>query len=193
MTAPQSESILIVDFGSQVTQLIARRVREAGVYCEIHPFNNFDAAQIQAFDPKGVILSGGPASTHAEGSPRAPQEIYEAPLTPFVGHFVGSPGMNFVAGHRFGYPQATIGFRPEWATLTEFGAKNAQLEGPVGERCFLGTKDRVSQGLTYVATEYGELAVEGPLRQGQMLGVAVSRFVRYENEKLVEVVNVPAT
>jgi len=64
MTEPASaaDSILIVDFGSQVTQLIARRIREAGVYCEIHPFNTAGAA-FKALNPKGVILSGGPAST----------------------------------------------------------------------------------------------------------------------------------
>jgi GMP synthase (glutamine-hydrolysing) len=69
-------SILILDFGSQVTQLIARRVREAGVYCEIHPFNRTDE-QIRAFQPKGIILSGGPASTTETGSPRAPQAVWD--------------------------------------------------------------------------------------------------------------------
>ena len=71
------ESILIVDFGSQVTQLIARRVREAGVYCEIAPFQLADTA-FERMKPKGVILSGGPASTGEIDSPRAPQAIFEA-------------------------------------------------------------------------------------------------------------------
>jgi GMP synthase (glutamine-hydrolysing) len=78
MTA-HSDSILIVDFGSQVTQLIARRVREAGVYSEIAPFN----AAAEAFDrlkPKGIILSGGPASVMWDDSPRAPQHFFEAGL-----------------------------------------------------------------------------------------------------------------
>ena len=74
-----SNSILIVDFGSQVTQLIARRVREAGVYCEIHPFQAADAA-FQKMKPAAVILSGGPASVTAANSPRAPQAIFEAGL-----------------------------------------------------------------------------------------------------------------
>jgi GMP synthase (glutamine-hydrolysing) len=69
------EKILILDFGSQVTQLIARRVRESGVYCEILPFNA-DPARITAFAPRGVILSGGPASVSDEGSPRAPDLIF---------------------------------------------------------------------------------------------------------------------
>jgi GMP synthase (glutamine-hydrolysing) len=63
-----SEKILILDFGSQTTQLIARRVREARVYCEIHPCT-MPLAEVQAYAPKGVILSGGPASVYAEGAP----------------------------------------------------------------------------------------------------------------------------
>ncbi len=73
------QSILIVDFGSQVTQLIARRIRETGVYCEIHPFQSAGAA-FAAMQPKGVIFSGGPASVTDEGSPRAPQEIINSGL-----------------------------------------------------------------------------------------------------------------
>jgi len=68
---------LIIDFGSQVTQLIARRLRELSVYCEIHPFNRVDAAFLEAYAPKAVILSGGPASVTAEGSPRAPEAVFE--------------------------------------------------------------------------------------------------------------------
>src|SRR3954463_12395478 len=71
------DKILIVDFGSQVTQLIARRVREEGVYCEIVPFQKAEAA-FDAMKPRGVILSGGPESVHEEGSPRAPQKIFDA-------------------------------------------------------------------------------------------------------------------
>ena len=69
--------VLIVDFGSQVTQLIARRVREAGVYCEIHPFSKASEA-FARLKPKAVILSGGPASVPEAGSPRAPAEIFES-------------------------------------------------------------------------------------------------------------------
>jgi GMP synthase (glutamine-hydrolysing) len=71
------EKILILDFGSQVTQLIARRVRESGVYCEILPFNA-DPERIAAFAPRGIILSGGPASVADQGSPRAPDQIFSA-------------------------------------------------------------------------------------------------------------------
>ncbi len=71
------DSILIVDFGSQVTQLIARRVREAGVYSEIAPFSKAEEA-FARLQPKGVILSGGPASVVDEGSPRAPDVIFDS-------------------------------------------------------------------------------------------------------------------
>jgi GMP synthase (glutamine-hydrolysing) len=70
-----TDRILILDFGSQVTQLIARRVRESGVYSEIHPYT-MDAADIRAFAPKGVILSGGPASVTQAATPRAPETVF---------------------------------------------------------------------------------------------------------------------
>ena len=75
-----TDRILIIDFGSQVTQLIARRVRENGVYCEIHPYNRVDADSLSAFDPKAIILSGGPASVTATEAPRAPTAIFESGL-----------------------------------------------------------------------------------------------------------------
>ncbi|MBE7636982.1 glutamine-hydrolyzing GMP synthase [Sneathiella sp. P13V-1] len=68
-------SILIIDFGSQVTQLIARRVREAGVYSEIVPFNKA-AEKLDEFSPSGVILSGGPASVIGDETPRAPEKVF---------------------------------------------------------------------------------------------------------------------
>ena len=71
-----SDKILILDFGSQYTQLIARRVRELGVYCELHPWDISDD-DIRAFAPKGVILSGGPESVTEENSPRAPQAVWD--------------------------------------------------------------------------------------------------------------------
>src|SRR3954452_24372993 len=83
MTVHPTESILIVDFGSQVTQLIARRIREAGVYCEIAPFNAAEEA-FERLKPQGVILSGGPASVTADNSPRAPQMLFDSGL-PLLG------------------------------------------------------------------------------------------------------------
>jgi len=83
MTIAHDESVLIVDFGSQVTQLIARRVREAGVYSEIAPFSSAEAA-FHRMKPKGIILSGGPASVTEDGSPRAPDAILHSGL-PILG------------------------------------------------------------------------------------------------------------
>ncbi|MGN6277778.1 MAG: glutamine-hydrolyzing GMP synthase [Sphingomonas sp.] len=85
------DNILIVDFGSQVTQLIARRVREAGVYSEIAPFNAAEAA-FERLKPRGVILSGGPASVVDEGSPRIPQAILSSGL-PLLGICYGQQAL----------------------------------------------------------------------------------------------------
>src|SRR5664279_6135192 len=74
--ASTAERVLVLDFGSQVTQLIARRLRESGVYCEIWPFN-VDPARIKAFNASAFILSGGPASVHEGESPRAPSLVFE--------------------------------------------------------------------------------------------------------------------
>ena len=85
------DKILIVDFGSQVTQLIARRVREEKVYCEIVPFQKAEAA-FKAMKPKAVILSGGPASVHEANAPLAPKAIYEAGV-PILGICYGEQAM----------------------------------------------------------------------------------------------------
>ncbi|OWK31638.1 glutamine-hydrolyzing GMP synthase [Sphingomonas dokdonensis] len=90
------DSILIVDFGSQVTQLIARRVREAGVYSEIAPFQSA-AEAFERMKPKGVILSGGPASVVDEGSPRAPQAVFDSGV-PVLGICYGQQVMNTQLG-----------------------------------------------------------------------------------------------
>ncbi len=86
------DSILIVDFGSQVTQLIARRVREAGVYSEIAPFSLAEDA-FHRLNPKGIILSGSPASVPEEGSPRAPDILFEAGV-PILGICYGQQVMS---------------------------------------------------------------------------------------------------
>ena len=86
------ERILIIDFGSQVTQLIARRVRESGIYSEIHPFNSVTMETIRQFNPRGIILSGGPASVTASDTPRAPDEIFEMGL-PILGICYGEQTM----------------------------------------------------------------------------------------------------
>ncbi len=111
MTNIHDHRILILDFGSQYTQLIARRVREAGVYCELHPYD-MDEAAIRAFKPRGVILSGGPESVTLESTPRAPQVVFELGV-PVLGICYGMQTMAAQLGgavessaHReFGYAQ----------------------------------------------------------------------------------------
>src|SRR5664279_1640971 len=75
MAAPSHSRILILDFGAQYTQLIARRLRELNVYCEIHPYD-VDDAFVQAFAPKGIVLSGGPNSVTEGDTPRAPAAVW---------------------------------------------------------------------------------------------------------------------
>jgi len=94
--AHSSKSILIVDFGSQVTQLIARRVREAGVYSEIAPFGEAERA-FDRMEPGGIILSGSPASVPDEGSPRAPQMLFDAGV-PILGICYGQQVMSHQLG-----------------------------------------------------------------------------------------------
>jgi len=111
-----SEKILILDFGSQYTQLIARRLRELGVYCEIHPCT-MTAEAMRAFAPRGIVLSGGPASVLAEGSPRADRLAFELGVPvlgicyglQLVAHELG--GRVDKAAHRE-YGPATIETRP---------------------------------------------------------------------------------
>jgi GMP synthase (glutamine-hydrolysing) A subunit len=98
MTVQPTESILIVDFGSQVTQLIARRIREAGVYSEIAPFNAA-AEAFERLNPKGIILSGGPSSVMWEDSPRAPEHFFSSGL-PILGICYGQQAMAEQLGGR---------------------------------------------------------------------------------------------
>ena len=93
------QKLLIVDFGSQVTQLIARRLRELSVYCEIHPFQNVTADMLAEFAPRAVILSGGPASVPDEGSPRPPAEVFELGV-PVLGICYGQQVMQHMLGGR---------------------------------------------------------------------------------------------
>ena len=90
-TPARHDTVLIIDFGSQVTQLIARRVREAGVYSEIVPYQSAEEG-FRRIQPKAVILSGGPASTADIGSPRAPQIVFEAGV-PVLGICYGQMAM----------------------------------------------------------------------------------------------------
>ncbi len=93
------QRLLIIDFGSQVTQLIARRLRELNVYCEIHPFQNVTDAFLQDFGPKAVILSGGPASVVHDGSPRPPATVFSLGV-PVLGICYGQQVMMQMLGGR---------------------------------------------------------------------------------------------
>ena len=114
MTDIHSDKILILDFGAQYTQLIARRIREFGVYCEIWAWDH-DPAEIAKYAPKGIILSGGPESTVEPGSPRAPKEVFEAGV-PILGICYGMQTMAVQLGGRvegghhreFGYAEVEV-------------------------------------------------------------------------------------
>jgi len=96
MTSPAHQSILIVDFGSQVTQLIARRLRELDVYCEIHPYANAVAA-LEGLNPLGIILSGGPASVLEDNAPTIAPELLAAGL-PILGICYGQQALCVALG-----------------------------------------------------------------------------------------------
>jgi GMP synthase (glutamine-hydrolysing) len=121
-----SDKILILDFGAQYTQLIARRIREIGVYCEIWAWDH-DPAEIAAFAPRGIILSGGPESTTEAGAPRAPQEVFAAGV-PILGICYG---MQTLA--------AQLGGATEAADQREYG--HAEVEVVVQESLLDGLKD----------------------------------------------------
>jgi GMP synthase (glutamine-hydrolysing) len=136
MTATPADTILIVDFGSQVTQLIARRVREAGVYCEIIPFTAA-AEALDRLSPRGIILSGSPAGVPEEGSPRAPQELFDSNL-PILGICYGQQVMS----HQLG---GTV----------EAGARDGERGGEFG-RAFLTVTENCAlfDGLWDVGTRH---------------------------------------
>ena len=113
-SAPDQARILILDFGSQYTQLIARRVREVGVYSEIHPWD-VDAEFIEAFAPQGIVLSGGPESVAGTDTPRIDDAVLAAGV-PILGICYGMQaladklgGRVEVSSHReFGYAEVTL-------------------------------------------------------------------------------------
>lgn len=120
--------ILILDFGSQYTQLIARRVRELGVYCELHPFDMSDE-DIREFNPRGIILAGGPESVHAEGSPRAPQAVFDLNV-PLFGICYGMQTMS-----------EQLGGRVQGSDEREFGYARVDLVGK--SKLFDGIEDHM--------------------------------------------------
>ncbi len=150
------DTVLIIDFGSQVTQLIARRVREAGVYSEIVPFQSAE----EAFDriaPKAVILSGGPASTTEIGSPRAPQKVFEAGI-PVLGICYGEQTMcaqlggSVEGGHHREFGRAFLDIQDDCALFQGLWASGTR------HQVWMSHGDRVTalpDGFRVVATSTG--------------------------------------
>jgi len=158
MTSSRSghEKVLIVDFGSQVTQLIARRLREANVYCEIHPYDKAVAA-LQAISPRAIILSGGPASTTEAESPRADPTLFKAGV-PVLGICYGEQticaelGGKVESGHHREFGRAEITIRrvsPLFQGLAAVGET---------ETVWMSHGDRVTaipEGFEVIATSEG--------------------------------------
>ncbi len=143
MSAP----VLVVDFGSQVTQLIARRVRESGVYCEIVPFNKAEEA-LAAQHPKAIILSGGPASVMEKGSPQVSRKVFELGV-PVLGICYGQQAMVH-----------TLGGTVEGSSKREFGRATLEVSGqsPLFDGVWaLGARDDVwmSHGDRVTALPHG--------------------------------------
>jgi GMP synthase (glutamine-hydrolysing) len=144
------DKILILDFGSQVTQLIARRVREASVYCEIHPADVGDAF-VREFAPKGVILSGSHMSAYEEATDRAPQSVFE----------LGVPVLGICYGMQTMAQQ--LGGRVEGGHTREFGYAEVRARGHT--RLLAGIEDERSpegHGLLKVWMSHGDKVVEMP-------------------------------
>ena len=145
-----SHRILILDFGSQYTQLIARRVREIGVYCEIHPFD-MDEDELRVFHPHGVILSGGPETVTGGDAPRAPQQVFEQGV-PVLGICYGMQTM-----------AAQLGGKVENADHHEYGYAQVRARGH--SRLLKDIEDHTSEegyGLLDVWMSHGDRVVELP-------------------------------
>ncbi|PWE33102.1 GMP synthase (glutamine-hydrolyzing) [Maritimibacter sp. 55A14] len=118
MITTSHDRLLIIDFGSQVTQLIARRLRELNVYCEIHPFQKVTDGFLADFAPKAVILSGGPASVLDAGSPRVPERVFELGV-PVLGICYGQQVMMQQLGGRVERGHGTAEFGRAYVSPTE--------------------------------------------------------------------------
>lgn len=144
------QRILILDFGSQYTQLIARRIREIGVYCELWGWDVTEA-DIREFNPNGIILSGGPESVTEAGSPRAPQYVFEAGV-PVLGVCYGMQTMS-----------AQLGGRVASSDEREFGYAKVLIDQAT--HLFEGIEDAVNengQGVLDVWMSHGDKVVEIP-------------------------------
>jgi GMP synthase (glutamine-hydrolysing) len=138
------DKILILDFGAQYSQLIARRVREAQVYCELHPFD-VDEEFIRSFSPRGVVLSGGPASVYENATPKAPDAVFKLGV-PVLGICYGMQTM-----------AAQLGGQVENSRVREFGYAEVRARGH--SRLLEGIQDRINgekHGLLDVWMSHGD-------------------------------------
>ncbi|MBW3549896.1 MAG: glutamine-hydrolyzing GMP synthase [Proteobacteria bacterium] len=142
-----SDRILILDFGAQYTQLIARRIREIGVYCEVWAWDH-DPAEIAGYGANGIILSGGPESTTAQGAPRAPQEVFDSGL-PILGICYG---MQTLA--------AQLGGSTDAADAREFG--HAEVELVAHDALLGGLSDHAGQPRLNVWMSHGDHVATAP-------------------------------
>ena len=141
----QHDRLLIIDFGSQVTQLIARRLRELNVYCEIHPFNKVTDAFLADFAPRAVILSGGPSSVFADGAPMPPASVFTIGV-PVLGICYGQQVMMHLLGGRVERGHGTAEFGRAYVTPTP--ARSDLLDGwflEDREQVWMSHGDHVSQ------------------------------------------------
>jgi len=141
MTDLHSDKILIVDFGAQYTRLIARRIREMGVYCEIHPWDA-PSAQLERFAAKGIVLSGGPASTTQPDAPAAPQYVFDSGL-PVLGICYGMQTM-----------AVQLGGTTVAADQREFG--HAEVSMCENDRLLSGLSDHAGQRQLDVWMSHGD-------------------------------------
>ena len=111
------QRLLIIDFGSQVTQLIARRLRELNIYCEIHPYQNVSDEFLTAFAPEAVIFSGGPASVIDDNSPRPPARVFDLGV-PILGICYGQQVMMHMLGGKVERGHGTAEFGRAYVTPT---------------------------------------------------------------------------
>jgi GMP synthase (glutamine-hydrolysing) len=169
MSETHHQRVLIVDYGSQVTQLIARRLRESGAYCEIHPYDKVDAASLAQFKPAAVILSGGPASVHEAHSPKVDPAVFALGV-PVLGICYGEMAMcqalggSVEGGHQREFGRADIRIERDSPFLEGLGGHGA------AEPVWMSHGDKITAippGFEVLATSEGSpfAVIADPARQ----------------------------
>lgn len=164
----------------QMRQVITRVQQKFGLTMI---YVTHDQTEAMAFaDRVSVLTQAGIAQTGA------PDALYASPASPFVGHFVGSPGMNFVPGECFHVDADLVGFRAGWAELTGPESTRCDLRGLVREVRLSRTRQGKALGLVFIETPTGEIAIEGPeCEVGAEVGVYVRRLALYSQDRLAQV------